>query len=568
MSLYEHRYQQWLTSKLIDQSTRRELLALAGDREAIRERFHSELEFGTGGMRGILGAGLNRMNCYVVRRVTQGLANLVNSRPGRSGEIRVAIAYDTRRCSREFAQETALVLAANGIKALLFDTFCPTPVLSFVIRELGCAAGVVITASHNPSQYNGYKVYGPDGGQAVSPLVDELTEAIRVVDIFEGVAHISRQEAEKRGLLELIGSDLDRRYLEKVRALSLTSPQAELKVVYTPLHGTGSRLIPQLLEGTGFVKLAVVEEQALPDHDFPTVKVPNPEEESSLAMALDLARRHGADLVMATDPDGDRIGCAVRQSSGGYLFLSGNQVGALLLEYLLGRLKEREALPANGVIVQTIVSGELSKKVASYYGVETVETLTGFKYIGEKIKEFEEEGRRLFLFGYEESCGYLVGSFVRDKDAVIASFLIAEMAAFYKEKGKTLADLLAELYCRHGYYREELISLQLKDLAAAERFIAAFDRHPPAVCELEPVEKRDYRQGRRWNLITGESDLLSLPRAPVLYYRYPDGSWFCVRPSGTEPKIKIYFSVTAASELQAAEKLDCLKKGVRSTLDT
>lgn len=611
-------YEKWLAFKDMDPEIRKELLSLHGNTAELKDRFGAELTFGTGGMRGKIGAGSNRMNSYVVRKATQCLANYIkeqcadagvvgarasarasvdkNESVGKSesesagksesesvgkseseGEQRctVAIAYDTRYRSREFAEETALVFAANGIKALMFDGVRPTPELSFALRELGCAAGVVITASHNPPEYNGYKVYGPDGGQAVSPLIDYLAEAAAIVDIFEGVRTVSREEAVELGLLAFIDPRIDRLYKEKIFSLSLTGkaiPETKsgkkLKVVFTPMHGTGACFIPDILEQTNYIDLTVVEEQMMPDPSFPTVKVPNPEEIDSFEMALDLARHQSADIVMATDPDADRVGCAVRNEEGHYRLLTGNQIGALLLEYLLERMQEKGTLPANGVIIKTIVTGDLGSMVAASYGIETVETLTGFKYIGEKIKEYEETSSHSFLFGYEESYGYLTGTFVRDKDAMIASFLIAEASAYYKERGVDLLQVLEGLFQRYGYYKEELISLALKDEEEREKFSRVFERQLPEVAGMKLMEKRDYSLGKYWDM-TDDSVFekkLGLPLSKVLYYKYTDNSWFCVRPSGTEPKIKIYFSVVAASSKEAEVKLERLKKAVLSMI--
>ncbi|MDD3851718.1 MAG: mannose-1-phosphate guanylyltransferase/mannose-6-phosphate isomerase [Bacillota bacterium] len=558
----EQIFKQWMNSEIIDATNKRELREIENSPTAIQERFGSELVFGTGGLRGIIGAGLNRMNIYVVRKATQGLADYINKQyPVNSGQ-QVAIAYDTRHYSREFAQAAAQVLAANGIKALIFADARPTPLLSFAIRELGCAAGIVITASHNPSEYNGYKVYQPDGGQAVSPFIDKLTEAITDVDIFRDVRNISVQKAKAQGLLEIISPRLDNLYLEQVASLSLSRPKQKLKVVFTPLHGTGSCFIPKLLKQTGYIDLFVVETQMVADPGFPTVKTPNPEDRKSFAAALDLARQEKADLVMATDPDCDRLGCAVKNEKGDYDLLTGSQIGALLLEYLLGRLKEKDELPAGGVIIKTIVTDDLGKKIAASYGVHTIETLTGFKYIGEKIKELEAAGSPDFLFGYEESYGYLAGTFVRDKDANIAGLLIAEMAAYYQECGQSLLQVLENLHQRFGYFKEELVSLELKDEAAADRLIAALDRQPPQIEGVQIVEKRDYHRSKSWDILNNRTHKLTLPRSKVLYYRFSDGSWFCIRPSGTEPKIKIYFSAVGANNEEAENKLTKLKDTV------
>ena len=558
----QQHYRCWLGCPDLDPETRCQLEAMAGDGELIESCFGKELTFGTGGLRGVIGPGLNRMNRYIVRRATQGLADYLNSLDLEAKEKKVAIAYDTRQFSREFSIDAALTLAANGITALLFDGVRPTPELSFTVRRLGCAAGIVITASHNPPQYNGYKIYGPDGGQAVSPLIDEVAAAIARVDIFDDVRTIPREEAERAGLLRLIGPEIDSAYLEAIRSLSLSQPRTRLKVVYTPLHGTGACFIPGLLRECSFVDLAVVEEQMVPDPQFSTVEVPNPEEPAAFKMALDLARREEAELVLATDPDGDRVGCAVRDEEGRYLHLNGNQIGALLLDYLLGRLAGRGALPDNAVVIKTIVTGDLGRKVAAAYGVKTLETLTGFKYIGEKMKEFEETGEHTFIFGYEESYGFLAGTFGRDKDAILSAYLIAEMAAYHKEKGRNLLQVLEQLSQRHGYFREDLVSIELADMAESAGIMRSFDQIPPVVAGEKVIEKRDYKQRKCWDLVNGKEQPLELPCSEVLYYRLESGAWFCIRPSGTEPKIKLYFSVSDDTAAGAESKLAALKKEV------
>ena len=557
-------YHKWLNSGVIDPDTRQELLDIKDDRDSIIDRFGAELSFGTGGMRGIIGAGLNRINRYVIRKATQGLADYLRNQYRESLKIKVAIAYDTRYCSCEFAEETALVLSANGIEALVFEGVHPTPLLSFATRELGCCAGVVVTASHNPPNYNGYKVYGPDGAQMVSPMSDELSKAISQVDMFDGVHIIPMEEAVDKGLFKYIDPDLDVLYKEKVRALSLTEPKSNLKVVFTPLHGTGSCFIPALLGETDYIDLFTVEEQMSPDPAFPTVKVPNPEDPETFTMGLKMAERLNADLVLATDPDCDRIGCAARDKNGSCRFLSGNQLGALLLEYILGRLSEKGALPVDGVVIKTIVTGELGKAIAASYGIRTMETLTGFKYIGEKIKEFEETGTSRFLFGYEESYGFLAGTFVRDKDANIAAFLIAEMAAYYKQRGQDLHEVLEGLYERHGYYKEDLLSLELADKALEAKLLDAFNKELPEIDCMTAVEKRDYSCSICYDLINGSKSSLDLPGSRVLYCKFDDSSWYCVRPSGTEPKIKIYLSVVGKSDGEANQKMESLKKAILS----
>jgi len=556
------RFEQWLTHPTLEPTMREALLNMKDDPEKIHSHFGSELAFGTGGMRGIIGPGLNRINRYTIRRVTQGLADYLNSNFPKNLTQKVAIAFDTRRYSHDFAETAALVLAANDIKALLFKDIRPTPMLSFITRELGCAAGIVITASHNPPEYNGYKVYGPDGGQAVSPLVDNLIRAIEAVDMFQGVRTVSRDEAVSAGLLEIIDPAFDRGYLEKVKSLSLSRPEERLKVVFTPLHGTGAVFIPELLRGLDCIELVTVAEQMNPDPEFSTVRTPNPEEPAALEPALDRAGREEADLVLATDPDCDRVGTAVRDGSGNFVILTGNQVGALLIEYICSRLIETGRMPEDPAMIKTIVTGNLGRSIAEFYGLQVVETLTGFKFIGDKIKDFEARGTPQFVFGYEESVGYLAGTFVRDKDAVIATFLIAEMAAYYKDRGRTLLDVLADLQERHGFFSEDLFTIELQDVSEADRYINTYKDLPADINGLRLVEKRDYDKRKGINLQTGGEFALSLPRSPVIHYTLDDGSWFAVRPSGTEPKIKIYISATAPSAEEADEKLGRLRKAV------
>ncbi len=569
----------WLGQPGLDPEMKKELQAMQDDPDSIERHFGSELVFGTGGMRGIIGPGLNRINRYVIGRATQGLADYINSNhqsqpatdattadahesPGMMNPPAVAIAYDTRRKSAFYAETAALVLAANGIRAFLFSDIRPTPALSFATRELGCAAGIVITASHNPPQYNGYKVYGPDGGQAVSPLVDEVIAAIKKVDIFADVKQFSRGEAVSRGLLQEVDPGLDRHYIEKVSALSMSRPRAVVKTVFTPLHGTGSVYIPDLLTRAPHVDYIPVEEQMAPDSEFSTVSVPNPEDPAALKMALDLAEQEGAELVLATDPDCDRVGVAARDASGRLRMLNGNQVGALLLEYICSRLTDRKAMPPDPVLVTTIVTGHLGRKVAAHYGLRVVETLTGFKFIGDKMKEFEEKGVGSFVFGYEESYGYLTGTFVRDKDAVIASMLIAEMVAYYKEQGQTLFDLLDELHRRHGYHRDELLTVELEDISQADRHVNVFKDLPSQFAGQQLVVKRDYAEGKGWNLQTGEEFTLTLPRSPVLHYTLADSTWFAVRPSGTEPKVKFYLAAAAPDDAASEEKIARLREAI------
>ncbi len=556
-------YQSWLSSDLVDSATKEELHSLAGKAAEIEDRFGGELSFGTGGMRGVLGAGTRRMNIYVVRRATQGLADYLKEKFASFPEKKAVIAYDSRRFSREFALEASLVLAANGIKAFLFRQMRPTPQLSFSVRELGCQGGIIITASHNPPEYNGYKVYGADGGQLVSEQAKEVTAAIKKIHFFNDVKLISREEAEQKGLLVYLGEEMDRRYLERIRSLSLNRGDPELGIVYTPLHGTGIYLIPRLFKEMGYTKVHVVESQAEPDPLFSTVRVPNPEERESFNLALELAAARQAELILATDPDADRVGCAVRNSEGGYELLSGNQVGALLVAYLLEALRQKQALPPNGVIIKTIVTGNMGREIAASYGIPTVETLTGFKFIAEKIEEFEQKKDYRFIFGYEESYGYLAGTFVRDKDAVIASALIAEMASFYRQRGQSLLEVLEDLYRRYGYFKEDLFSVELAEQQLTAKLLQLFS--DPALQEIAGIkieEKRDYRVGKAWNYRSQKEYALSLPASDVLHFTLADGSWFAIRPSGTEPKIKLYFAVRASSAAAAAGRLAALKEAV------
>ena len=559
----EQLYHSWLNSEAVDNLTKEELRPLESNRAEIEKYFAGELPFGTGGLRGVMGAGSTRMNIYVVRRATQGFADYINSKFAHINQKKAAIAYDSRRFSPEFALETALVLAANGIKTYLFQKMRPTPQLSFAVRELGCQGGIVITASHNPPQYNGYKVYGEDGGQIVPDRAAEITAAIRKLGYFKDVKLISADAAVERGLLEYLGEEMDRLYLDQVKKLALQPGDATMGIVFTPLHGTGVDLIPRLLGELGYKNLHVVAEQTVPDPDFSTVKVPNPEERESFTLALELALARNAELILATDPDADRVGCAIRDTKGEYILLNGNQVGALLTSYLLERLHEKDALPPNGVIIKTIVTGNLGREIAASFGIPTLETLTGFKFIGEKIEEFEEKQDRHFIFGYEESFGYLAGTFVRDKDAIIASALIAEMTAYHRQKGETLLAVLDKLYARFGHYREELISLELSNKQEAEKLLGIFsDKSLKEFAGIKIGEKRDYRLGKAWDPHTKKEHPLSLPVSDVIFFALEHDCWFCIRPSGTEPKIKFYFAVQADNAALAEARMQALKKDV------
>ncbi len=554
-------YQEWLSSPFVAKIDKDELKGIKDEKE-INDRFWRDLEFGTGGFRGIIGMGTNRMNIYVVRRATQGLANYMLRE--KRDKHKVVIAYDPRHKSREFAEETAYVFAGNGIKAYLFEDIRPTPELSYAIRKLGCTAGIVITASHNPPQYNGYKVYWEDGGQIVPSLAGALFDEINKVDIFKGVKKLDKEGAIRKNLFSYIGEEIDSDYIEEIKALSLyKGNKKDLKIVFTPLHGTGNIPIRRVLKGLGFEKVYLVDKQVVPDPNFSTVKYPNPEEPEVFKLALDKAREVKADIVLGTDPDCDRVGCVVENNEGEYVVLSGNQTGALLLDYILSQLKSSNKLPSNGLMVKTIVTSELGRKIADYYGIETVDTLTGFKFIGEKIKEFEEAGDKKFLFGYEESFGYLAGTFVRDKDAVIASMLIAEMAAYYKEKGITLFEALIGLYERFGYYKEDLVSIRLDGedgLRQMGSLMNMFRKDSSSrIGEYKIREKGDYLTQESYNFLKNETFPLDLPKSDVLHFRLENDSWFCLRPSGTEPKMKIYFSVNAKSQKDADARLEEIK---------
>ncbi|MBM7583082.1 phosphoglucomutase [Caldicoprobacter guelmensis] len=569
---YKERYKLWMESPVIDKATKEELMAIAHDEKELEDRFYKDLEFGTGGLRGIIGAGSNRMNKYTVGRATQGLANYIKKQGQEAMNRGVVIAYDSRRMSKEFALETALVLNANGIKTYLYDELQPTPVLSFSVRELGAIAGVVITASHNPAAYNGYKVYWEDGGQVPPSRSEEIIKEVYAIERFEDIKTITREEAEARGLFHIIGENVLCRYIEKVKQLCINKELVkevgkDLKIVYTPLHGTGNKPVRRVLQELGFKNVIVVPEQELPDPEFRTVKYPNPEEPEAFALAIELAKKHDADIIIGTDPDSDRLGVVVKDREGKYVVLTGNQLGALLVNYVLGSLQRAGKLPSNGAIIKTIVTSEMGREIANSYGIETVDTYTGFKFIGEKIKEFEERGDKVFLFGYEESYGYLAGDFVRDKDGVIASMLACEMAAYYKSRNMTLYDGLVELWERFGYYNETQESVYLEGKEGMERIKAImedFRANPPV--DLGGVKVtiiKDYRELKAYHVEDNKilSIAMSQP-ADVLRYTLADGSWFAVRPSGTEPKIKFYFSTVGKSLKDAEEKMNRLVDGV------
>ncbi len=564
MSDYRNEYQKWCRDTYFDIETRKELLELQ-DEEEIRDRFYRELEFGTGGLRGVMGAGLNRMNCYTVRKVTQGLANYMKQQ---EGEKKAVIAYDSRHNSGIFAMEAALCLCANGIRVFLFDGLRPTPELSFAVRELGCMAGIVVTASHNPPEYNGYKVYWADGAQITWPRDMEILKEVKAVTDFSRVKSMCREEAEFMGLLGFIGEEMDGLYINALKALVqepeiLRKGASDLKIVYTPLHGTGNVPVRRILKEIGFENVYVVEKQEQPDGDFPTIKSPNPEDEKAFVMALALAREVDGDLVLATDPDADRLGVYVKdEKTGEYMAFTGNMSGMIICEYLLSRRKETHRLPDNGAVVTTIVSGKMAKAVCREYGVTLLETLTGFKYIGEQIRLFEEQGTYEYLFGFEESYGCLIGTNSRDKDGVGAVMALCEAAVYYRNQGLTLWNQMKNLYRKYGYYKESLHTIVKTGPEGAAEITGLMEgmRRQPftSVGGFKTVEFYDYREGSKIRLKDGAKEQTGLPKSDVLYYVLEEDNWICIRPSGTEPKVKIYIGTRGETQQEAEDRLSAV----------
>lgn len=557
----------WLNDPSIDESTKEELRALESDAAELEDRFYRDLEFGTGGLRGVIGAGSNRMNRYTVARATQGFAKyILEEHAGKEGKPSVVIAHDCRHFSPEFALEAALVLAGNGIVAKLFPSLRPTPQLSFSVRSLKATGGIVVTASHNPPEYNGYKVYNASGGQLVPHEAERVIANIQALTSLCEVKRLSQQDAEAEGLLVWLGEAEDEAFVNIVAETSVnpelmaSGAAKDIVVVYTPLHGTGNMPVRRALEKIGFTQVHIVKEQEQPDGNFSTVKSPNPEEREAFTMAIELGRQVGADILIGTDPDADRMGAVVRNADGEYEILTGNQSGSILVHYILSQMKENGKLPANGAVVKTIVTSELGAAIARHYGMTVFNTLTGFKYIGEKMNEFEQSGEHTYLFGYEESYGYLAGNYARDKDAIVASTLICEAAAYYKRQGKTLIDVLEELYQQFGYYRETLASRTLKGkdgLAKIGALMNDFRANPPkSIAGIQVTDVLDYSQG-----------LDGLPQENVLKFLLEDGSWFCLRPSGTEPKIKFYFAVRGTSNEDAKARLGHLQDEVLTRVD-
>lgn len=560
---YKDMYERWLT---FDEETKAELTGL--DEKEIEDRFYRELEFGTGGLRGVIGAGTNRMNIYTVRKATQGLANYILMQ--KLDEPKVAIAYDSRRCSHLFAREAALVLNANGIKTYMYEELKPTPMLSFAVRKLSTTAGIVVTASHNPKEYNGYKVYWNDGGQITEEHAEGILNEIAKVD-YKDIKTMNFDKAVLHGVHCHIAEYVEEDYIDLVKSLAINKDiiekmADELKIIYTPIHGTGNKPVRRVLRELGFRNVEVVKEQELPDSEFSTVKYPNPEESEVFTIAMEMARKNGADLILGTDPDCDRVGVVVKNHSGEYVVLTGNQTGALLTHYMISQLKENNKMPENPIVVKTIVTTELARKICESFGVEIIDVLTGFKYIGEKIKEFEEKEDKSFILGFEESYGYLAGTFVRDKDAVVASSLICEMAAYYKSRGMSLYDGIVEIYEKYGYFIEDLKSLTLKGIEGSEKIRLIMEElrnNPPRVVSgLKVSYVKDYMGSMCLNLENGEKGEIKLPKSNVIQLSLEDGSLITARPSGTEPKIKFYFATLGKSVEEAKIKIDAMEKEI------
>lgn len=573
---YKEIYKQWLEDDYFDEATKNELKAIENDEKEIEERFYKSLEFGTGGLRGIIGAGTNRMNIYTVSKATQGLANYIEIAGEDAKKAGVAIAYDSRRMSPEFAETAALVLNGNGIKTYLFDELRPTPVLSFAVRELGCIAGIVVTASHNPPEYNGYKVYWSDGAQVPPPYDAEIIDEVTKVTDFRMIKKADKEQAAKEGLFNIIGKEIDDAYDKNVIAQSINptviKAQKDLKIVYTPLHGTGNKPVRRILKAVGFENVTVVPEQELPDSEFSTVGYPNPEDPKAFTLAMKLANDIDADVIVGTDPDADRVGAVVKNSAGEYVILSGNMTGVLICDYICSQKKANGTLPKNGAIVSTIVSTDMTKAIAKAFDLAYFDVLTGFKFIGEKIKCFEQENSYSYVFGFEESYGCLAGTYARDKDAVVATMLICELAAFYKEKGMTLYDGLQEVYKKYGFYKETIKSITLKGIEGIAQMQKIMDtlrtETPEKVGESKVIEMRDYKAGICKDMITGKESETGLPSSNVLYYVLEKDTWFCVRPSGTEPKIKIYFGSKAETESEVDAKIEEAVNGIMAIVDS
>ena len=566
---YKEIYNEWMESSYFDEETKKELMEIADNENEIKERFYKSLEFGTAGMRGIIGAGTNRMNIYTVRKATRGICKYIDKKYGEEGKNRgVVIAHDSRRMSREFCEEVAATLAAYGIKAFVFDSLRATPILSFSIRHLNCQMGIVITASHNPKEYNGYKVYGSYGGQICVDEANEIIDEINSLDDLNEIKSGDFNSLVASEMITVLDDDVDNAFndavMSQIRDKKMVSENGDkLKIIYTPIHGTGNIPVRRALKESGFTDVTVVKEQELPDTEFSTVEYPNPEEKAVFNIAIDMAKESNADLIIGTDPDCDRVGIVVRDNNGEYIVLNGNQTGAIIVNYLFSKMNEAGNIPENPVVIKTIVTSELGADIAKYYGAEVVNTLTGFKFIGEKIHEYEDFGSvvKNFVIGYEESYGYLVGTHARDKDAVVASLILSEAALYYKLKGMNLYDALMEIYAKFGYYKETLKSITLKGIDGVEKIAEIMkefrDNKIESIAGIKVDRFLDYNKG-----VDG------LPKANVLKFVLEDNSWIAIRPSGTEPKIKFYFGVCGNSAEESDKKVNCLMKNIEEKIDT
>ena len=571
---YMDTYKKWCTDSYFDEETRKELLALQGNDAEIEDRFYRQLEFGTGGLRGVIGAGTNRMNIYTVRQATQGLANYIISQNGQ--DKGVAIAYDSRIMSPEFSDEAALCLNANGIKTYRFESLRPTPELSFSVRELGCIAGIVITASHNPREYNGYKVYWEDGAQITPPHDKNILAEVAKVTDFSQVKTMMKSEAEAAGLYHTIGKEMDDRYMEELKKQSIhpeiiKAMAKDIKIVYTPLHGTGNLPVRRVLKELGFENVYVVKEQELPDGNFPTVSYPNPESPKAFELALKLAKEVDADIVLATDPDADRLGVYAKDTkTGEYVAFTGNMSGMLIAEYILREKTATGTMPENPALVTTIVTTNMTKPITQAYGVKLIEVLTGFKFIGEQIKLFEQTGSNNYVFGLEESYGCLAGTHARDKDAIVAVMCLCEVAAYCKKHNMTLWDMMVSMYEKYGYFKETQYTITMKGIDGARQIAEIMEKlrkNPPKAFGDLKVEKfRDYQNDVIIDMETGEKTTTGLPKSNVLYFELPDNAWCCARPSGTEPKIKFYMGVKGTSLEDAKAKVEKLTEDVKAVL--
>ena len=566
---YLEEYKRWCESPEFDEETKKELLSIKDDEKEIEDRFYKELEFGTAGLRGVIGAGTNRMNKYTVGKATQGLANYILEQG--SEDKGVVISYDSRRMSKEFSMQTALILNANGIKTYLFENLRPVPELSFAVRKLKCTAGIMITASHNPPKYNGYKVYWDNGSQIVAPRDKDIISKVRAVESYSEIKKISREEAEEKGLFNIIGTKMDDKYISVIES-KILNPEIvkkegkELKVVYTPLHGTGNTIVERLLHEIGLENVYVVPEQKEPDGEFPTVSYPNPEDPNAFKLALELANKVDADVVLATDPDADRLGVFAKdKDTGKYMSYTGNMSALLIAEYRISQMKEKNILPSNGVVIESIVSSELTKAIARYYGLECIEVLTGFKNIGAAMEKAKEEGKP-YVFGYEESYGCLIGDYARDKDGISAVMALCEAACFYKSKGKTLWDAMEDIYKKYGYYKEDQVSIVREGAEGAKEIEKMMtnmrNTRVEKIGDYKVLTFKDVEKDYVKDMITGKESKTGLPKSNVLYYALENDSWCCVRPSGTEPKIKLYMGIKGTSDEDANKKLKDLKEAM------